>query len=104
MELWEMLRVEGELNAGSEETCAVWRSRWKEVDDMVQALSIMQPVPKMQPTTPKIYPPQYGSPEQFFAYPGYYMPLTPAFGAPPPISPPLPKEKDRERNREEVRK
>ncbi|KAF8911579.1 hypothetical protein CPB84DRAFT_1762280 [Gymnopilus junonius] len=97
-ELWEMLRVEGELNAGSDETCAVWLNRWQEVDELVQSLAITKPVPQLQPT-PRVYPPQpnYGSPEQFFAYPGYYMPLTPAFGAPPPVLPPQPKERERDR-------
>ncbi|KAJ7157804.1 hypothetical protein C8R46DRAFT_1113005, partial [Mycena filopes] len=30
--LWEMLRVEGERNGGGEETEAVWRARWGDVD------------------------------------------------------------------------
>ncbi|EAU91189.2 hypothetical protein CC1G_06824 [Coprinopsis cinerea okayama7 len=41
-ELWEMLRVEGELNGGHEETINVWRSRWLDVDEVVSALNINQ--------------------------------------------------------------
>lgn len=41
-ELWEMLRVEGELNAGHEETMSVWRARWMDVDDVVARLNINQ--------------------------------------------------------------
>ena len=42
--LWEMLRVEGELNAGVDETCAVWCARWTDVDEVLRALGIMQSV------------------------------------------------------------
>lgn len=42
--LWEMLRVEGELNAGVEETQAVWCARWTDVDEVLRALGIMQSV------------------------------------------------------------
>ncbi|KAH6914078.1 hypothetical protein BKA70DRAFT_1396886 [Coprinopsis sp. MPI-PUGE-AT-0042] len=41
-ELWEMLRVEGELNAGHEETMNVWRARWMDVDEVVSHLNINQ--------------------------------------------------------------
>lgn len=44
-ELWEMLRVEEELNAGWEETCMVWCARWADVDEVVRALGITSPVP-----------------------------------------------------------
>jgi len=44
-ELWEMLRVEGEWNAGMEETIGVWRHRWKDVDEIVNFLTICQPIP-----------------------------------------------------------
>ncbi len=44
-ELWEMLRVEEELNAGWEETCTVWCARWADVDEVVRALAITRPVP-----------------------------------------------------------
>ncbi|KIK60802.1 hypothetical protein GYMLUDRAFT_59226 [Collybiopsis luxurians FD-317 M1] len=39
-ELWEMLRVDGEMNAGAEETIEVWRSRWLDVDEVVKSLVI----------------------------------------------------------------
>ncbi|KAJ7647868.1 hypothetical protein FB45DRAFT_1052278 [Roridomyces roridus] len=38
--LWDMLRVEGERNAGAAETVAVWRARWGDVDLGVQSLAI----------------------------------------------------------------
>ncbi|KAF8161375.1 hypothetical protein B0H34DRAFT_700687 [Crassisporium funariophilum] len=41
--LWEMLRVEGELNAGWEETVGVWRVRWGDVDEVMRALGVVQP-------------------------------------------------------------
>lgn len=41
-ELWEMLRVEGELNAGFEETIHVWSARWMDVDEVVAGLNINQ--------------------------------------------------------------
>ncbi|KAF8627627.1 hypothetical protein AX15_004324 [Amanita polypyramis BW_CC] len=41
-ELWDMLRVEGELNAGSSETIKVWHTRWADVDEIVSAISITQ--------------------------------------------------------------
>ncbi|THH18319.1 hypothetical protein EW146_g2634 [Bondarzewia mesenterica] len=37
------LRVEGEMNAGSEETERVWKMRWAEVERDMQALNIVQP-------------------------------------------------------------
>lgn len=42
-ELWEMLRVDGEINAGAEETISVWWSRWGDVDHLVSGLSITNP-------------------------------------------------------------
>ncbi|KAJ3992198.1 hypothetical protein F5050DRAFT_1580002 [Lentinula boryana] len=39
-ELWEMLRVDGEMNAGADETIAVWAARWSDVDDVVKSLAI----------------------------------------------------------------
>ncbi|KAF9529766.1 hypothetical protein CPB83DRAFT_852143 [Crepidotus variabilis] len=39
-ELWEMLRVEGELNAGWEETTAVWWGRWVDVDGCIAGLGV----------------------------------------------------------------
>ena len=41
-ELWEMLRVEGEMNAGHEETIAVWHSRFVDVDEVVAELNIVK--------------------------------------------------------------
>ncbi|RXW12770.1 hypothetical protein EST38_g13083 [Candolleomyces aberdarensis] len=41
-ELWEMLRVDGELNAGHEETVIVWRSRWMDVNEVFASLNINQ--------------------------------------------------------------
>ncbi|KAF7295946.1 DH domain-containing protein [Mycena kentingensis (nom. inval.)] len=43
--LWDMLRVEGERNGGGEETVAVWRSRWNDVDQGIQTLKICQALP-----------------------------------------------------------
>ncbi|KAG6828275.1 hypothetical protein H0H92_008546 [Tricholoma furcatifolium] len=42
-ELWDMLRVEGEMNAGYAETVAVWQARWADVDEVTAMLSITQP-------------------------------------------------------------
>ena len=42
--LWEMLRVEGELNAGWEETVAVWMTRWGDVDEVMKSVGILKPV------------------------------------------------------------
>ncbi len=44
VELWEMLRVESELNVGWKETCAVWRARWSDVDQCFGSLIISRPV------------------------------------------------------------
>ena len=41
--LWEMLRVEGELNAGWEETVGVWMTRWGDVDTVMKAMGILKP-------------------------------------------------------------
>lgn len=45
--LWDALRVEGEKNAGADETVAVWWSRWNEVDRYLAELAIVQP-PKIR--------------------------------------------------------
>ena len=37
-----MLRVEGELNAGYEETVAVWMMRWGDVDDIMKSMGILK--------------------------------------------------------------
>ena len=41
--LWEMLRVEGELNAGWEETVGVWMTRWRDVDEVMKSIGILKP-------------------------------------------------------------
>lgn len=41
-ELWEMLRVDGELNVGYEETINVWGSRWMDVNDTLSSFNIIQ--------------------------------------------------------------
>ncbi|KAL0569149.1 Rho guanine nucleotide exchange factor [Marasmius crinis-equi] len=43
-ELWEILRVEGEMNAGCEETVRVWRKKWGDVDEGVRRLGIVSSV------------------------------------------------------------
>ena len=42
-ELWDALRVEGEMNAGHEETERVWRARWEEAARDPQTLHITNP-------------------------------------------------------------
>jgi hypothetical protein len=42
-ELWDALRVEGEMNAGSEETERVWHARWEEAARDLRALTIISP-------------------------------------------------------------
>ncbi|KAH9956450.1 hypothetical protein BC827DRAFT_1139525 [Russula dissimulans] len=42
-DLWDALRVEGEMNAGSEETERVWRARWDEAARDLQGLNIIHP-------------------------------------------------------------
>ena len=42
-DLWDALRVEGEMNAGASETLRVWWERWGEVDKMVLGLKIAYP-------------------------------------------------------------
>ncbi|KAG7091289.1 hypothetical protein E1B28_010337 [Marasmius oreades] len=68
-ELWEMLRVEGEMNAGAEETIGVWRSRWTDVDDTIRVLKItsVHKVTVEHPSSPKNYSVQMAAPiaEQF---------------------------------------
>ena len=41
--LWEMLRVDGELNAGWEETVGVWMTRWGDVDEVMKSFGILKP-------------------------------------------------------------
>ncbi|KAH9980663.1 hypothetical protein BJV74DRAFT_797991 [Russula compacta] len=42
-DLWDALRVEGEMNAGSEETSRVWRARWEEAARDFYTLNIIHP-------------------------------------------------------------
>lgn len=42
-DLWEMLRVDGEINAGAEETVGVWWARWGDVDHVLASLAITNP-------------------------------------------------------------
>ena len=42
-ELWDSLRIEGEMNAGGEETERVWQVRWEEATRDLRALSIINP-------------------------------------------------------------
>ena len=42
-DLWDALRVEGEMNAGREETERVWQARWEEATCDLRALSIINP-------------------------------------------------------------
>lgn len=52
--LWDALRVDGEMNAGAEETQRVWWSRWEEVANLMHRLTIINPkkiyVEKEKPT------------------------------------------------------
>ena len=85
-DLWEMLRVEGELNVGWEETCAVWCMRWGDVDELVAALGIMQkPVVHIEKAKQQMM--LNGLENQYFAYPNYYVPM--AAGYPTSSSPPM---------------
>ena len=40
--LWEMLRLEDELNVGGEETVNVWFGRWSEVNEVLMSLSVVR--------------------------------------------------------------
>ena len=42
-DLWDMLRVEGEMNAGAEETVGVWQNRWADVNEVLISLNINNP-------------------------------------------------------------
>ncbi|KAG6853668.1 hypothetical protein C0991_002466 [Blastosporella zonata] len=55
-ELWDMLRVEGEMNAGHAETVAVWQTRWGDVDEVVSMLNITQAKKLYQEPPPRYYP------------------------------------------------
>ncbi|KAJ3534408.1 hypothetical protein NMY22_g6942 [Coprinellus aureogranulatus] len=62
-ELWEMLRVEGELNAGYEETIAVWSTRWMDVNEVLSSLNISQAKRVYQEPERARPPPLSGLPE-----------------------------------------
>ena len=50
-DLWEALHVEGEMNAGNEETERVWRARWDEAATDLQTLNIIhleKPTPRLK--------------------------------------------------------
>jgi len=49
-DLWDALRVEGEMNAGSEETERVWRARWEEAANDLKALNIIH----LEKSTPRL--------------------------------------------------
>ncbi|KAG6830948.1 hypothetical protein H0H87_006709 [Tephrocybe sp. NHM501043] len=52
-ELWDMLRVEGEMNAGYAETVAVWQARWADVDEVVSMLNVTQAKKFYQESPPR---------------------------------------------------
>ena len=81
-ELWEMLRVEGEINAGQEETISVWASRWKDVETVVDSLAITNARRIYVEPTP---PPE--TPTKKDGVVGMLMSLEPAVSAPYPLSP-----------------
>lgn len=118
-ELWEMLRVEGELNSGWEDTCSIWCARWSDVDEVVKSLNIMQPVPASQHTpqvqihagapSPAAFPRGYAAQQQhvqqsisdgptelesYFAYPDFYM------AVPPLTTPQTKKDRDSHHDKE----
>jgi dynamin-binding protein len=49
-DLWDALRVEGEMNAGSDETERVWRARWDEAATDLQTLNIIH----LEKSTPRL--------------------------------------------------
>ncbi|KAI0316424.1 hypothetical protein OF83DRAFT_1017396, partial [Amylostereum chailletii] len=48
-ELWEALRVDGEMNAGAQETVKVWQARFGEVEKELSGLAILRPTEKVLP-------------------------------------------------------
>lgn len=61
-DLWDALRVEGEMNAGSEETERVWRARWEEAARDLSLLDVLHseklsPRSKHARTAPTASPP-----------------------------------------------
>ncbi|KAH7912737.1 hypothetical protein BJ138DRAFT_1100071 [Hygrophoropsis aurantiaca] len=51
-DLWDALRVEGERNAGSDETLRVWWERWGDAERALQTLTIVNPK-KIYPDRPR---------------------------------------------------
>ncbi|KAF8262505.1 hypothetical protein EI94DRAFT_1601834 [Lactarius quietus] len=59
-DLWDALRVEGEMNAGREETERVWQARWEEAARDLLKLSIISPekiTPRSRPVRATTSPP-----------------------------------------------
>ncbi|KAF9075511.1 hypothetical protein BDP27DRAFT_1212296 [Rhodocollybia butyracea] len=74
-DLWEMLRVDGEMNAGADETIAVWLARWSDVDEVVKSLAITNERKIYQePLRPAVSPP---TPSITSASSSYYVPQSP---------------------------
>ncbi|KAI5117982.1 hypothetical protein M0805_009199 [Coniferiporia weirii] len=48
--LWDCLRMEGETNAGCEETLTLWWSRYSEVDEVISRLNILKRERPVKPT------------------------------------------------------
>ncbi|KAG6891161.1 hypothetical protein C0992_009775 [Termitomyces sp. T32_za158] len=61
-ELWDMLRVDGEMNAGHEETVAVWQARWADVNELTASLNITQAKKLYQEPSSKYEAPPIVSP------------------------------------------
>ncbi|KAJ3478427.1 hypothetical protein NLJ89_g12380 [Agrocybe chaxingu] len=127
-ELWEMLRVEGELNVGWEETSAVWCARWADVDEVVRGLGIVglephvliqqviaaqalrragaqkqaiaQAQAHLQQGQPQAQAQQYNM-EEYFAYPEFFVPASSHMQTPATqYSPPRERERERTRRRQ----
>ncbi len=53
--LWNCLRMEGETNAGCEETLRLWWNRYSEVDERVGKLSLLRRVEYVLPYSPCVH-------------------------------------------------
>jgi hypothetical protein len=71
-DLWDALRVEGEMNAGSEETERVWRARWDEAATDLQALNIIH----LEKSTPRSKQTRTSPPSPTSARVGAVIPVT----------------------------
>ncbi|ESK85548.1 rho guanyl nucleotide exchange [Moniliophthora roreri MCA 2997] len=93
-DLWDMLRVEGEMNGGAEETIAVWYSRWLDVDETLKALRITSMQKMCLPPESKLShsisgPPAYHHhPPMPAPIAEHYMQQQPYSSQSPPQSPP----------------